>query len=164
MRILALASVDVILTLPVGVVSFALTAQTTIGDGDAFYEGWTKTHANWAPVVVPFTGNGSRVTLVRIYLLPFLPALQAFCIFGLLGLTPDARASYRNTWRSVAGWVGCKRLACNDTMESQLEKGNTQFVVPQLHDTSAKFERGYGLVYCYCILRLKYDTQIVYTC
>ncbi|VDC00187.1 unnamed protein product, partial [Peniophora sp. CBMAI 1063] len=102
-RILALASIDVLVTLPLGAISLALfLIPATRNDGDieasniTFYPGWHFLHTNWGPTgstydEIKAAGN---LRLQQLYFSYWTGPLLAFVIFGLFGLTPDARATY----------------------------------------------------------------------
>ena len=52
------------------------------------------------------------------YFLQWTSPVLAFFIFGLFGLTHEARASYWNVVRTVLGWFGC-------TLASRARVGHT---------------------------------------
>ena len=59
-RVLALASVDLLLTLPVGAVTVGLNIANALSVGHVpFYSGWSHVHGNWAPI------SSSHVMLLR---------------------------------------------------------------------------------------------------
>ena len=63
-RVLALASLDIILTLPFGIVNIVLTIVSAPSSpfGLTFYPGWTNVHANWDPVGFSYADYGEHVS------------------------------------------------------------------------------------------------------
>ena len=109
MRILALASIDIILMLPTGVVSIALTAAQALSFGPPrFYFGWTYEHTGWEPMGAPYAplvASGSS-TVAQLYFSQWTSPVLAFAIFGLFGVTSEARASYWHIICALGGWFG----------------------------------------------------------
>ncbi|VDB86864.1 unnamed protein product [Peniophora sp. CBMAI 1063] len=111
LRILVLASLDLIFTLPVGILSFALYPLESGEDGALpFFPGWTSVHTDWAPRSISYAKVQASGPLVvaRTYFIPWTAPVLAFAIFGLFGLTREARASYRRALYTAAGWLGWK--------------------------------------------------------
>lgn len=111
-RILVLASIDIILTLPIGIVNIVLVVR----DSQSFYgylplyPGWTYDHTDWEPESFSparLEAQGSLVT-VQEYFGQWSPPVLAFAIFGLFGVTSEARASYYRVFCTVCGWLGWK--------------------------------------------------------
>ena len=111
-RILALASIDILLTLPLGIASIALAVSETLSTphGFPFYFGWTLDHTNWEPFKYPYHALVAQGTpsVVQVYFSHWTSPILAFAIFGLFGVTADARASYRSVICNVCGWFGPK--------------------------------------------------------
>ncbi|KZV65956.1 STE3-domain-containing protein [Peniophora sp. CONT] len=110
-RILALASIDIILTLPIGVVSIvlAVVAQLSDGNGLPFYRGWTYDHTDWEPEGYTYrfiAADGTSVA--QIYFTEWSSPVLAFAVFGLFGVTSEARTSYWRIICTVGGWFGWK--------------------------------------------------------
>ena len=109
MRILALASIDVLITLPVGVATIILRVTQSLSVGPMpFYFGWTYDHTDWAPVgysyaeIVAFgTSN-----VAEQYFTQWTSPVLAFVIFGLFGVTSEARTSYWRVICTMGGWLG----------------------------------------------------------
>ena len=85
MRIFVLANVDILLTLPMGIVTVVLTTRFDITPGYTlpFYYGWNITHTvNWPPVSVPYTELDDLSDLApaclddRLHVLQRLPGLR----------------------------------------------------------------------------------------
>ncbi|KZV59980.1 STE3-domain-containing protein [Peniophora sp. CONT] len=112
-RIFTLASIDVILTLPIGIVSIALLVPESLAQNDhhiPLYSGWTSLHSDWEPLGVSYAelvAVGKSTTAETYFTLWTSPAL-AFAIFGLFGVTAEARASYWGIICAVGGWFGWK--------------------------------------------------------
>lgn len=106
-RILALASIDVLLSLPFGIVNVILYVTGQLSYARLpFYFGWTYDHTDWEPVRISYaellaTGVSS---VVRSYVIQWTSPVLAFAIFGLFGVTLEARASY---WRAICTVGGC---------------------------------------------------------
>ncbi|KZV75897.1 STE3-domain-containing protein, partial [Peniophora sp. CONT] len=114
-RILALASIDVLVTLPLGAISLALfLIPATRNDGDiavdniSFYPGWHFLHTNWAPTGSSYEEivAAGNLRLQQLYFSYWTGPMLAFVIFGLFGLTHDARATYRRTIRAFKRLLG----------------------------------------------------------
>ena len=56
-------------------------------------------------------GRTGAARIARIYFLTSTSPVLAFTIFGLFGMTAEARASYRRAFRTVAGWIGGRGAA-----------------------------------------------------
>lgn len=111
LRILALASIDLLLTLPIGIVGIVLDATSLRADnGHGFYPGWTAVHntLNWAPQSTSYADLRAygTATLALQYFGFWTSPILAFAVFGLFGLTDDARASYWNIFCTISGWFG----------------------------------------------------------
>ena len=111
-RILALASIDILLTLPFGVVTIALNVSDQLSEpfGLSFYFGWTIDHTKWDPVGVSYAEivAEGKANVAELYFYCWTSPILAFAIFGLFGVTSEARASYWRIIRSIGGWLGWK--------------------------------------------------------
>ncbi|VDB82752.1 unnamed protein product [Peniophora sp. CBMAI 1063] len=124
-RILALASIDVALTLPVGITNMLLYIMVDVSLSGAipFYSGWHATHSDWAPRSITYAELQASGTssLVLQYFAHWVSPVLAFAIFALFGCTVEARASYWRMFWTVAGWLGWRpnaRLARKDASTS----------------------------------------------
>ncbi|KZV72307.1 STE3-domain-containing protein [Peniophora sp. CONT] len=113
LRIIALASIDIILTFPLGVVNIVLHITSILaqpGLSLPFYWGWDFVHSDWEPVSFTYADIRAygAATLAQYYVSRWTSPILAFSIFGLLGLTSEARASYWRTICIVGGWFGWK--------------------------------------------------------
>jgi hypothetical protein len=104
-RILALACVDILLTLPVGIITIISqvlddTHNPLSGFRYPFYFGWSSVHSNWDPVAFPFSTlvNEGFWPAFQFYFSTWVNPVLAIAIFGLFGLTSEARAAY---WRGI---------------------------------------------------------------
>ncbi|VDB95786.1 unnamed protein product [Peniophora sp. CBMAI 1063] len=95
-RILALASIDILLTLPMGIVTIVLSVK----DFASSPEGVT-----YAELVLfgPFT-------VAQIYFASWTSPVLAFAIFGLFGVTSEACALYWRVIYTVGGWFGWRPI------------------------------------------------------
>ncbi|KZV68506.1 hypothetical protein PENSPDRAFT_634260 [Peniophora sp. CONT] len=121
LRILILASIDVLLTLPIGITAIALRVFSKLAQGPLpFHWSWTFIHTDWEPQSMSYARIKSFGTanLAQFYFLQWTSPVLAFAIFGLFGLTPEARASYWRTIYVVGRWVGWKPTPrkCNEVM------------------------------------------------
>ncbi|VDC04657.1 unnamed protein product [Peniophora sp. CBMAI 1063] len=106
LRIFAFASLDVLLTLPIGIVSVILTAIAESSQDWVFYRGWAFDHKNWGPVSVPYeiqVAAGSSALAQR-YFAQWTSPVLAFALFGLFGVTSEARASYWRVLYRAGSW------------------------------------------------------------
>ncbi|KAI0029398.1 GPCR fungal pheromone mating factor, partial [Vararia minispora EC-137] len=111
-RLLALASVDIVLTLPYGVISTVqnLIENTSAGASIPFFREWKITHSNWAPVTRSYAeirAEGSWA-LSDYYLSSWTSVALSLVIFALFGMTPDARATYRRGFYAICKPFGLK--------------------------------------------------------
>ncbi|KZV66401.1 STE3-domain-containing protein [Peniophora sp. CONT] len=120
-RILALASIDILFTLPVGIANIALAMTRILSiDPVLFYGGWTADHSDWEPssqsyeVTVAEGASG----LAQQYFAEWLSPVLAFVIFGLFGVTSEARTSYWRVIYSVGSWFGWKPAPHTDGARS----------------------------------------------
>ena len=112
-RILALASIDVVLTLPIGIttiVIFVTSSEYHFGGKFPFYSGWTAVHSDWAPAGTSWTDFMAMGTarIAQAYLTKWSSLVISFAIFGLFGMTTEARASYRRILCATGGRFGWK--------------------------------------------------------
>ncbi|KZV59956.1 STE3-domain-containing protein [Peniophora sp. CONT] len=110
-RILVLASLDILLTLPIGIVNITLNTVGALSLNQLpFYPGWTPLHANWEPVGLSYAVLQASGTarLAQFYFAQWTSPVLAFVIFGLFGVTPEARASYWRIICTVDGYFGWK--------------------------------------------------------
>ncbi|KZV69627.1 hypothetical protein PENSPDRAFT_686255 [Peniophora sp. CONT] len=144
-RVLALASVDILLILPVGIVNVVLDVYSSISQDEfPFYPGWTHVHT-WDPEpslsYAELRASGVSV-IAGTYFADWSSPVLAFVIFGLFGLTAEARASY---WRAICiigGWFGFKLHQSHSGHEgSQL--GTMEFGAPP-QETPNDLEMGGG--------------------
>ena len=124
-RIFALASIDVALTLPIGITNIALSLAWLVAQGRHLisYRGWTAVHTDWEPVSISYeefleTGTSG---LAQQYFVQWTSPILAFVIFGLFGVNKDARASYRRAIRTVLGWFGWTPAFLSDTVHSTVQ-------------------------------------------
>ncbi|VDB95779.1 unnamed protein product [Peniophora sp. CBMAI 1063] len=111
LRILALASIDILLMLPVGIANIVLFVKDEVFFGSLpFYYGWTFDHTRWQPQSITYTeivSNGP-FSVATFYFFNWISPFLAFVIFGLFGATQEARVSYWRIICTVGGWFGWK--------------------------------------------------------
>ena len=105
-RLFALASVDMLITFPVGIVNVTLVIVQDLHSprGLPFYDGWAATHRDWTPLSSPYTDvlSGGRSGLAQFYFSNWVTPCLSFVIFALFGFTPNARSAYMIMLR----WIG----------------------------------------------------------
>ncbi|KZV68487.1 hypothetical protein PENSPDRAFT_582281 [Peniophora sp. CONT] len=151
LRIIILASIDLLLTLPFGIVSITLEFNSLrVQEGFVpFYLGWTSVHSHWKPLSTPYTRLADLGTayLAQIYFTQWTAPVLAFVIFGLFGLTSEARASYWHIIYTVGGWFGWKPVPRSEKEKEQASLGEIEFGARQLEDVSpGDVEMGSGCV------------------
>ncbi|VDC00134.1 unnamed protein product [Peniophora sp. CBMAI 1063] len=143
LRILALASIDILLTFPIAIVNLALIIISSVASQDSvpFYWGWKLLHTQWGPYGVPYAAlesEGATYKAQSFFSYWSSPVL-AFAIFGLFGLTSTARSSYWSvlcTICSVFGWHSPSPRSRKDASLGEIEFGSRP------HDLSLDFEKG----------------------
>ncbi|KZV69111.1 STE3-domain-containing protein [Peniophora sp. CONT] len=111
LRILVLASIDILLTLPIGIVTITLTiVKARSFNLFSFYHGWTHIHTDWEPEGISYAllQAGGTASLAQNYFSLWTSPVLAFAIFGLFGVTPEARASHWHIICTIGGWFGWK--------------------------------------------------------
>ncbi|VDC01597.1 unnamed protein product [Peniophora sp. CBMAI 1063] len=112
-RILALASIDILLTLPVGIATIVLDVENNLSFGPIpFYYGWTYDHTDWQPESLSYAGIVAQGTagVAQDYFIQWTSPVLAFTIFALFGVTSEARASYWRIICTIGGWFGWKPI------------------------------------------------------
>ncbi|KZV66393.1 STE3-domain-containing protein [Peniophora sp. CONT] len=109
-RLLVLASVDILLTLPIGIVSIVLALSQSLSLSLPIYLGWTFDHTDWEPEGFSYAGLLAEGTpiVAQVYFIHWTSPVLAFIIFGLFGMIPEARTSYWRVVCIVCGWFGWK--------------------------------------------------------
>jgi hypothetical protein len=110
LRILALGSVDILLTLPFGIITLILLTKSVPGTSFQFYYGWEAIHSDWEPFGVPYSFfvKDGFWGMFNVYFPPWSSPALAIVVFALFGLTSEARATY---WRGICavgkifGWA-----------------------------------------------------------
>ncbi|VDB95533.1 unnamed protein product [Peniophora sp. CBMAI 1063] len=113
LRILALSSIDILLTLPIGITNIVLAVNNGLASGPIpFYFGWTYDHTDWQPESVSYAVlvSGGTLNVAEFYFTNWTSPILAFVIFGLFGATSEARASYWRVTCTVCGWFGWKPI------------------------------------------------------
>ncbi|KAI0316926.1 pheromone A receptor-domain-containing protein [Amylostereum chailletii] len=105
-HILSIACIDILITLPVGVLGVILQ----FSDGPfSFWPGWTAIHGDdWGPILLSadeWTADGW--TRFTIYFNQWINAFLAVMFFFLFGLTMEARTKYRRAFWAVVRVGGC---------------------------------------------------------
>ena len=101
----------------------ALGIEGQIAQGSySFYPGWDFIHSDWKDTEgLPFSTSSDPFALAQIYFTYWSNPILAFIIFGLFGLTAEARATY---WRGIciaASWFGWRLPSLEGGTSSPLE-------------------------------------------
>ncbi|KAI0033475.1 GPCR fungal pheromone mating factor [Vararia minispora EC-137] len=111
-RILAIASLDILLTLPSGIAQFVLNLVSLVEEGAPFYSSWAEVHQDFAPISVSGTG-GSPASLALTYLTFWMPVVLALLISLLIGTTRESFERYQLVFRRIATSFGFPRRRCS---------------------------------------------------
>ena len=119
-RLLILSSLDILLTLPFGIVNLVLNVIADLSQGGLpFYSGWENTHSDWEPMATSYAEIREVGTsyIASQYFVYWTSPVLALAIFGLFGITSEARASY---WRIICaagakfGWAPAPRTSLEE--------------------------------------------------
>lgn len=92
-RMIALGCFDTFITLPVTIVVFVVSILHA--KPLEFYQGWTYTHSNWGPALVPKKSwSTDKWAVFTVHWGEWLMPFIALVFFALFGLTPEARGGY----------------------------------------------------------------------
>ncbi|VDB86832.1 unnamed protein product [Peniophora sp. CBMAI 1063] len=127
-RVLAMASLDISLTLPIAIVSLVLTSSSRpdyLGSLP-WYSGWEATHSHWEPIGIPFSFvvSGGKYNKFIYYWYLWPAPIVSFVTFGIFGLTREARASYRRAFNVITrrcGWNSSLRTERTSSRLSVIE-------------------------------------------
>ena len=106
-RVLALASIDILITLPFGITSLVLIVLSAAPSDVPFYPGsWDYVHSDWAPYNSSYAEMTSdSLSAGAVFFTQWTPPFLALVAFGLFGLTGEAIESYRDAFRTVLSCV-----------------------------------------------------------
>ena len=112
LRILAIGSLDIIFTLPSGILFIVFSARQT--KGQPFYLGWEYTHYLWDPYLVSYAEwHGDIWHCVTVYYDLVLYPILSIGVFLIFGFTAEARAKYRRWF-----WAAARPFGLIPTMRS----------------------------------------------
>ncbi|KZV71184.1 STE3-domain-containing protein [Peniophora sp. CONT] len=135
LRILVLASIDILLTLPSGIVNITLNVVQALDlNIFPFYHGWTHLHRDPVGFSYAELRAGGSAKLAQFYFAQWSSPVLAFVIFGLFGVTPEARASYWRIICTIGGWFGWKPTP--RARNGQISLGDIEFGARPAQDTS----------------------------
>lgn len=143
-RILVLASMDILFTLPFGIVNLAIEIRGQMSQyAYSFYLGWEYTHASWKEATgLPYNTSTGPFALASFYFTYWSNPILAFIIFGLFGLSVEARTTYWRGMFVVANWLGCKLPLHEGATSSPLE--TMEFGAQTTETTPPDAEMGYA--------------------
>ncbi|VDC06401.1 unnamed protein product [Peniophora sp. CBMAI 1063] len=114
-RIFAIASVDALFTLPIGIVNVTLLVQQSLNQFGHYYlyTGWKALHGDWTPQAISYADLARKGTteVVEVYFTHWTSPILAFVAFGLFGFTKEAREAYWGAFRTLGSWAGNKPVA-----------------------------------------------------
>ncbi|VDC04254.1 unnamed protein product [Peniophora sp. CBMAI 1063] len=116
-RIFAMASFDIVFTLPLGIVTLSLFILTSDKEPANFYSGWKIVHSDWAPAVKERQPYADFIQ--------WMSPVLSYVIFGLFGTTPSARAIYCSLARTVFGYFSRRPATSGSTSSRQLRRPST---------------------------------------
>ncbi|KZV60717.1 fungal pheromone STE3G-protein-coupled receptor, partial [Peniophora sp. CONT] len=97
-RIFALASIDVVLTLPIGITTIVLAVMEVLSQlSPPLYAGWnTLHHGDWEPVGITYATlkEDGTSSVVEHFFSQWTSPTLSYVVFGLFGMTAEARTSY----------------------------------------------------------------------
>ncbi|VDB86834.1 unnamed protein product [Peniophora sp. CBMAI 1063] len=109
LHVLAAGSMDILLTLPFALVFFAFLLRNS-GDLRSlpFYPGWEAVHSDWTILTFTYSEavSGGAYSVATYYIQLWTTPIESFVIFGLFGLTKEARTSYWHIGCTISGWFG----------------------------------------------------------
>ncbi|VDB87322.1 unnamed protein product [Peniophora sp. CBMAI 1063] len=146
LRVLALASIDILLTLPIGITTIVLDVTNSLAENFLpFYPGWTYDHTEWAPVGISNAEAeaGGTAGMAQQYFGQWTSPVLALAIFALFGFTAEARASYMRAIRVVCGRFGLVSAAPPRTRKAHSTLGTIEFGERPPQDVS--FDAEYGI-------------------
>ncbi|VDC05613.1 unnamed protein product [Peniophora sp. CBMAI 1063] len=114
-RILILASIDILFTLPIGIVDIVLTLKALLEVSPVFYPGWSADHNNWDPISISYADfkTFGTASIAQFFVSQWSSPLLGLIVFGLFGATREARASYWSVVCTVGGWFGWRPTSSN---------------------------------------------------
>jgi hypothetical protein len=94
LRLLALGCLDIVITLPIGI----LNIVTTVEDVPSlpFYSGWSAQHSNWAPYAVPYSDvlSSGFWDKFEFYFEIWTTPVLSIAVIAIFGLTADVRETW----------------------------------------------------------------------
>lgn len=97
-RLMVLGCLDALITLPSAIAELVINYAGSGAQSRpiVFYQGWTVTHTDWAPIPVPRSAwTKDRWAALAIAFGQWITPLYATIFFVLFGFTRDARRAYR---------------------------------------------------------------------
>jgi hypothetical protein len=96
-RILLIGFIDILATLPLGLLNVIPSVIVLHQLKAPFYVGWEHNHANWKPISITYSQFLSLNICIVIeqFANTWSDTIMGLIIFALFGLTKDARATYR---------------------------------------------------------------------
>jgi hypothetical protein len=109
-RVLIIGCIDILGTLPLGLLDVIPTSILLYRLKAPFYVGWRYTHADWQPKSIKYTRSPHRNIFIGFeqFANPWSDVVMGFLIFALFGLTEDARVAYRQGFSRIAGLFGLR--------------------------------------------------------
>ncbi|VDC06349.1 unnamed protein product [Peniophora sp. CBMAI 1063] len=105
LRIFALGMINFLTSITASIVNFFPFPMPV------FYPGWAAVHADWTPVSISaaeWHSQGPLIVFTNVWDV-WINAWLGFAIFGLFGLTREARQTYVRAFRIATRWTGRPR-------------------------------------------------------
>ncbi|KAI0317112.1 pheromone A receptor-domain-containing protein [Amylostereum chailletii] len=110
LRILAVGCLDILFTLPTGVLFLLVDVAENVRIGDyRLYPGWNYVHHSWTPTSISAAEWRSEVwTSFQLILQQWLSPILSILIFVIFGITVESRAAFRRWFCMAASLLGFK--------------------------------------------------------
>jgi hypothetical protein len=139
-RVLALACIDILLTLPLGIITTASEILEDIRSPQALpgfpfrsSSSWTTAHSNHDPIAFSYAMWTSTGILSRfeLYFQFWISPVLAIAIFALFGFTSEARSAYWRAFCTVAKLIGWTPPIPGDEELGEIEFGARQLTMTE---------------------------------
>ena len=132
LRILALGCLDILVSLPIGIISVYVDVK---GNTIVFYQGWTVIHSNWEPfAVTKEMWTDAPFGVFDLNWNEWISVYYSVVFFALFGLTVEARSKYKRALNFVLRWFGLNCIKEGDNLSTidfgSRNAGNGTFSLP----------------------------------
>ena len=104
LRLMALASIEIIATIPLGLYILISTAKEGVGS----WQSWATMHSHYSEVyqVPSVVWRNNRGTVIGLEMFRWLLVACSFVFFAFFGFADEARQHYRLVYKSLASRIG----------------------------------------------------------